>query len=325
MEERARIKKAQFDLIKGLRLYFENLGFQDVLTPPMVSNPGMETHLHPFGLRSAQTKSPYDLYLHTSPEFHMKELLSEGFKNIFTISYVFRDEPNSQTHRPQFLMIEWYRTNEYYLKLIEDIKGMIKFVVNHLESNGHQIKKELKNFEIPVLTMREVFQKYLEMDLYEHLDRDRLYNYIKTNHPEIPLYDSKEKFSFDDCFFLLFLNYIEPRLNEYPFIVIKEFPHQLSALSTIKSDDPNVCERFELYAHGVEIANAFNELTLLDKQKARFAGEAKNKKELYNYELPEPTVLYNALERGLPKSTGIALGVERLLASLLDLDNPFWI
>ncbi|MCO4753987.1 MAG: hypothetical protein KC478_05875, partial [Bacteriovoracaceae bacterium] len=109
--------KYQFALIQAIRNYFTEMGFVDVMTPPMVENPGMETHIHPFEVFSKYKGKSTNQYLHTSPEFHMKELLSleeEQLDNIFNISYCFRDEPSSPIHRSQFLMLEWYRKNERY-------------------------------------------------------------------------------------------------------------------------------------------------------------------------------------------------------------------
>ena len=103
----------QFELTQLIRNYFGQQGFLDVLTPPAVENPGMEVHIHPFQIHSVFHKKLNSVYLHTSPEFCMKELLTkedENLHNIFTISYCFRDEPSSPIHRSQFLMLEWYRT-----------------------------------------------------------------------------------------------------------------------------------------------------------------------------------------------------------------------
>ena len=133
-----------------------------------------------------------------------------------------------------------------------------------------------------------------------------------------------EELSWDDYYFLLFLNKIEPLLVHYPYLLLYEFPHHLSALSTLKEADPRVCERFEIYSKGVELCNCFNELRDLTIQKERFSFQAHEKEKLYGYILPEPQVLYDSLERGLPVSSGIALGVERLQKVLTGIENPFW-
>ena len=132
------------------------------------------------------------------------------------------------------------------------------------------------------------------------------------------------KCSWDDYYFLLFLNKIEPLLTNYPYLLLKEFPAPLSALSTIKKTDPRVCERFEVYMSGVEICNCFNELTSYDEQTRRFKIQSKEKMDLYNYELAWPTEFMQVLDNGYPPSAGIALGVERLLLSLIKTENPFY-
>ncbi len=106
--------------------------------------------------------------------------------------------------------------------------------------------------------------------------------------------------------------------------MITEFPAPLSALSTLKASDPRVCERFEVYINGIELCNCFNELTDPIEQKKRFAAQNELKKKLYGYELPEPKAFYHTMDKGLPPSAGIALGVERLLHSLFDIENPFY-
>src|SRR4051812_37719705 len=113
----------QFELIQLIRNYFGQQGFLDVLTPPMVENPGMEVHIHPYQIKSTRTNRDLPLYLHTSPEFALKQLLAadEGFDKIFSLGYCFRDEPSSPIHRSQFMMLEWYRKHERYEKIMEDV------------------------------------------------------------------------------------------------------------------------------------------------------------------------------------------------------------
>jgi lysyl-tRNA synthetase class 2 len=106
--------------------------------------------------------------------------------------------------------------------------------------------------------------------------------------------------------------------------MITEFPSPLSALSTLKKDDPRVCERFEVYINGVELCNCFNELTDAREQKNRFEFQNELKEKIYKYRLPTPTRFYSVMDRGLPASAGIALGVERLLHSLFEIENPFF-
>jgi len=316
--------KAQFDLLWAIRTFFQQNNFSDVMTPPMVMNPGMETHIHPFQVGHAKSNSLSSFYLHTSPEFHMKELLSLGFEDIFTLTYSFRDEPIATQHRPQFLMLEWYRRNAHYTQIMKDCENLFAFSLEQLEMKKNPIDTDMKNIKFERSSIQDLFLDMLNIDILDFLDKKDLKELIEKNFLDVPLPSMGEDLSWDDYYFLLFLNKIEPHLVHYPFLLLYEFPNHLSALSTLKKEDPRVCERFEIYSKGIELCNCFNELTDLETQKERFRIQAIEKKTLYHYELPRPSVLYEALERGLPVSSGIALGVERFLKVLTGVENPFW-
>ena len=316
--------KAQFDLLWAIRAFFQQNNFSDVMTPPMVMNPGMETHIHPFQVGHANSNSLSAFYLHTSPEFYMKELLSLGFEDIFTLTYSFRDEPIATQHRPQFLMLEWYRRNAHYTQIMKDCENLFEFSLEQLEIKKNPIDTHMKNIKFERSSIQDLFIDMLNIDILDFLDKKDLKELIEKNFKDVPLPSRGEVLSWDDYYFLLFLNKIEPHLIHYPFLLLYEFPNHLSALSTLKKDDPRVCERFEIYSKGIELCNCFNELTDLETQKERFRIQAIEKKTLYHYELPRPSVLYEALERGLPVSSGIALGVERFLKVLTGVENPFW-
>ena len=309
-----------FTLQQAINNFFIDRGFLHTLTPPAVENPGMEIHIHPFKLYSVNEKKEKDLYLHTSPEFHMKGLLSLGYEKIYSLSYCFRDEPDSSTHRCQFLMLEWYRANEHYEQIMKDTLDLIDHCHHYLKDNSIRVQ----NFTpIKKITVAEIFSEILNIEIFVYSKKYDLFNLIKNNFPEIHI-GKIDEYSWDDLYFLLFLNKIENRLSDFGNILLYEFPAQLAALSTIKENNTKVCERFEIYINGIEICNCFNELTNLKTQRDRFQKQAKEKKELYHYELPEPSSFYQSLETGLPKSAGIALGVERLLMSLTRIDNPFF-
>jgi lysyl-tRNA synthetase class 2 len=311
----------QFELIQLIRNFFTQQGFLDVLTPPAVQNPGMEVHIHPFQLHSVAQNKLIPKYLHTSPEFCLKELLAspdEKIDNVFSLAYCFRDEPNSPIHRNQFIMLEWYRKHERYEKIMLDVEELI---ATCLKSNL-PVKKELKEQKLIKKTMQELFQEILQIDILNYLDVPSIKLLLK-NYPDVPVPVSECEW--DDYFFLLYLNKIEPEISKIPLLLIYEFPAPLSALSTLKTKDPRVCERFEVYINGVELCNCFNELTDLKEQKKRFDEQNLLKKKLYKYELPEPKQFYGAIEKGLPPSAGIALGVERLLYATCEIENPFFI
>ena len=284
----------------------------------MVENPGMETHIHPFQIFSAREDTLNRNYLHTSPEFCMKQLLAnkeEDFNKIFTVGYCFRDEPKSPIHRKQFLMLEWYRKNEHYFKIMDDCENLIKSLDHKFNS-----KPLIQNFER--VTINEIFKEFLNFEILDFLNLDELIEKIRKDFPDVVL--PATKCAWDDYYFLLFLNHIEPQLVNYPYLLLYEFPAPLAALSTLKPEDERVCERFEIYLSGIELCNCFNELTDYQELKLRFESQAQEKKELYGYELPWPEQFMNMMKSGYPKSSGIALGVERLLKVIGKVEKPFY-
>ncbi|MBL7663758.1 MAG: hypothetical protein JNM93_01400, partial [Bacteriovoracaceae bacterium] len=157
--------KYQFQLIQAIRDFFLKEEFIDVLTPPMVENPGMETHIHPFEVMSKIQGKALNRYLHTSPEFAMKKLISlqdEELDKIFQISYCFRDEPSSEIHRNQFLMLEWYRKNARYEKIMDDCEALITWCLKDLQKKSLPVKFQKLNFT--KLTVQELFQKTIQID-----------------------------------------------------------------------------------------------------------------------------------------------------------------
>ncbi len=254
----------------------------------------------------------------------MKELLadpSEKLDKIFSLSYCFRDEPDSPVHRKQFLMLEWYRKNERYESIMKDIEELIRFTMSEGKKKNLPVRNDLAGQTLTKKTMNELFQEFLGVNILEFLTTNKIKELIKK-FPDVPL--PSAEMEWDDYFFLLYLNKIEPQLKKYPLLLVKEFPAPLAALSTLKKDDPRVCERFEVYINGIELCNCFNELTDPIEQKKRFDEQAVLKKKLYGYSLPGPSHFYRSLEKGLPPSSGVALGVERLLKSLFDVENPFF-
>lgn len=325
-----------FNVVQAIREFFAKEGFLDVLTPIMVSNPGMETHIHPFCVKSVNGvdngSGEIKGYLHTSPEFYMKKLLSDSLvhkiselEKIFTINYCFRDENFSPIHRNQFLMLEWYRTYDPYEKIMEDVIQLIRFVHFYLQNKklSKSFSHDFQKLECKKITVQEAFFKYANVDILNYLDVDSIIKLIESKFSEISLPLDKSKMLWDDYYHLIYLDYIEPQLLKDPFVLLYEFPAPLSALSTLKVSDNRVCERFEVYINGVELCNCFNEITDLVQLKKRFCVQKDDKKKIYGYSLPEPKVLYDAMERGLPKSSGVALGVERLLMGLIGEHDLF--
>ena len=273
----------QFQLLAGIRQFFVQRDFVDVLTPPMVGCPAIEPYIQPFRVNE-------QYYLHTSPEFWMKYLLSEGMERIFSIAYCFRDGPISPIHRPQFLMLEWYRADSGHHQIIEDLEQLGKHL---LSSFGRH--EESEQVDITVMTVQQLFERYLGMDILQFGPAGELRRYIERHHPDVPL--PKCELPWDDYFHLLMLNKLTPELRRYRFLVLKEYPAQLRALSRLKRSDPRVCERFEFFIDGMEVANCYGELTDLEEQQECFQAFNRVRK---GTPMPAPKVLFHALKRAFP-------------------------
>jgi elongation factor P--(R)-beta-lysine ligase len=313
----------RFDCIQTIRDFFLARHYSDVLTPIIVENPGMEVHLHPFSIFSESSDKKHSGYLHTSPEFFMKELLVEGFNKIFTINYCFRDEPKSSTHRRQFLMLEWYRTQAKLQDFIEETILLVEHCLEALERKGHDIDQKLKETPFVIQTVEELFIKYLNLPILNYLEATQLKEWILLNRSHL-LKDHEELWPYEDYFFLLFLNEIEPQLQKIPKLILKEYPAPLAALSTLSEENPKACLRFEMYLNGVEIANCFQEESSAQIIEERFKQQADQKKQLYGYSLEQAQRFLQVMQRGLPSSSGIALGIERLAGQLCKKPIPFW-
>lgn len=310
--------KYQVETIEAIRNFFQRHQFKEVLTPPAVENPGMETHIHPFQLHQVKSNTNHPYYLHTSPEFELKNVLAQisDLKDIYSLTYCFRDEPQSPHHRFQFLMLEWYRKNHDFFKIMHDCENILKEFSSTLSFSKAEIT------QVERMSVNDLFDEFLGFKITDFLDRDELIKKIKADLPNIVL--PSQICTWDDYFFLIFLNEIEPRLKDFKAIILYHYPAPLAALSSLSKNDPKVCERFELYINGLEIANCFSELTDVNEQKKRFTHQAQEKQEIYEYQLPHPSSFYESMERGLPTSAGIALGVERLIQALSNIKNPFF-
>ncbi len=318
--EKILAKRLLATLVASLRQYFAQEDFLELFPPQAVPHPGMEPHLHPFQLYSAYHKKPYPLYLASSPEFAMKEALALGLEKIYTLGHSFRDEPEGPHHRPQFLMLEWYRAPGLYSEIAADLEKILNQSSRALGQHAYYQKKII----VEKITVEELFLNYVGISLREIQETTAFKKFINSHHPKL-LHDPNAAMEWEDYFFLLFLNLIEPELAKKDAILVYDYPLPIAALSLQHENFPHLCQRFELYIRGIEIANCYQELTSLDIQKKRWEIQRQQKLRLYQYDLPEPLVLFQALEKGLcHPSAGIAVGVERLLMGLAKITNPFW-
>jgi len=307
--ERQRGRMAIHQAIRG---FFRDRGFLEVDTPVRVPCPGMEPYLDSFAAQG--------LYLRTSPELHMKRLLAAGFDPIFQIAPCFRAGERGSRHREEFLMLEWYRAFADLETLIDDVAALLHALAP-LAANPDYFRRSPE-----VVTVQALFAERLDLHLRDCEDRAPLRSCL-----EAKKLGWDEDDDWDTLFFKLFLNCIEPRLGFERPLILRNYPASQAALARlgqVGSDEMPYCLRFELYVRGVELANAFDELTDPAEQRARFEADRALRQKLGKPVYPIDEAFMAALESGLPPSAGIALGVDRLAmvllgASSLDEILPF--
>ena len=306
--------RARAAMLSAMKGWFKAEGFDEVDTPSLQLSPGMEVHLRAFKTEFANLDGspPCALYLHTSPEFAMKKLLALGLPRIFQFAHVFRNEVVSPTHYPEFTMLEWYRAEADYTALMDDCDSLLALA---LEAAGKQEfsrgPARCKPLPAERLSVAEVFDKYAGFDLFATiapgLPVEKIAEKARKNNINVSPSDT-----WDDIFEKFMLGPIEPNLGLSRPTILYDYPLHMAALSRQSARDPRLAERFELYVCGVELANAFSELTDAAAQAERFKADAAEKKRLYGIEYPVDFEFLEALSN-MPEAAGAALGFDRLV------------
>lgn len=269
-------------LLRTIRAFFEERGYLEVTTPVLVRCPGIDPYIDAI-------PAGRNFYLATSPELHMKRLLGYGLERIYQITHAFRADETGKHHNCEFSMLEWYETGINYLALMELTESFI-------QSADHAIcvcleRDALFPATFPRISVDDAFWQYA------HWRPSREWN--------------------EDRFFLDLIEIVEPALKDVPAFFLYDFPAPLASLARLKPEDPNLCERVELYLKGVEIANGFSELTCAREQKERFERDRAKRAAMNKESYPLDHHFLSVLEKGLmPECAGIALGVDRLLMVL---------
>ncbi|MEK7065319.1 MAG: EF-P lysine aminoacylase EpmA [Patescibacteria group bacterium] len=305
----------RFEVIKLLREFFWSQGFTEVDTPNIVRHPGQEPYLSPMKINiHDETGKEFAGYLHTSPEYTMKKMLAAGWDKIFSVCKCYRDyESFGGTHEPEFLMIEWYRAGEDFFALMNDVESAFNFLIQRLSQN-FQFSifnfQSISNFQFKKFSMRELWKRFVSVDLDEYLTSKKMFGLcVKKG------YNVKEDESYEDLFYRIFLNEIEPKLKDMGGVIVHHYPAQMAALSRLSPTDPRYAERFEVYINGLELANAFSELTDADEQLKRLKEEQALRQKLGKDVYDIDTEFISALKT-MPPSAGIALGIDRLVMVL---------
>jgi len=307
------------EIIRGIREFFWNGGFEETATPSLVKYPGQEPYLDPFVTQVTDPLGSSNIfYLQTSPELAMKKLLVAGFEKIFQICPCYRNgEDSGGRHNPEFTMIEWYRAPGNLTQIMDDTEQMVKVVATKINKQSLVVVKNIGGpINVPIhttwrrATMKEIWQEFVGIDLDNFLTTETLRELVMKKG-----YEVRPEDEYEDLFYKIFLNEIEPKLGVDKPVFVYDYPTIMTSLSK-PSVTPGYSERFELYAGGMELANAFGELTNPTVQLYNLERDKQKRKDLGKdiYEIDQDFIA--ALAAGMPPAGGIALGVDRLVMLL---------
>lgn len=272
--------EARARILQKIRAFFVARGYLEVETPHRIPANAPEGYI--------DAVASGNWFLHTSPELCMKRLLAAGYPRLFQLCRCWRDGERGSRHLPEFTMLEWYRSGCDYHQLMAECEELLRALV---PSGVLQWQGETLDLTAPWerLTVAAAFARYGSVSLQQALATG----------------------TFDQCLALE----IEPQLGRTTPTFLIEYPAELAALARKKPGDPSVAERFELYLCGLELANAFSELTDAGEQRQRFAAEEAARRAAGKPPYPSPEPFLTELT-AMPEAAGIALGIDRLVMLL---------
>lgn len=304
--------KTRADIIRLTREFFWRERFLEIDTPIALHVPGQEPYLSPVPVRFHDPAGKeYPFYLHTSPEFALKKLLAAGFENLFHITKCFRDyEEFGRTHNTEFTMIEWYRSPGTYFDFMDDAEKMFKYIGENLGSTElcYEGRTQPVFAAWERLSVKDAWLRYADVQLDENLDLPSLKATTRAKG-----YAVSETDEYEDVFFKIFLNEIEPQLGKERPTFLYDYPRQLCSLSRPCAHDSRYAERSELYILGLELANGFGELTDAAEQKKRLEADRALRHKLGKPVWPVDPDFIAALASGMRPTGGIALGIDRMV------------
>ena len=318
-------------VLTAIRRFFLDRGFHDVETPFLTGSLPPESYLDIFETTLLDRhRRKTRAFLPTSPEPFLKKLLVAGIGNCFSITKSFRNtEGQSKTHNPEFTILEWYRVDADYTDIMRDCEELLLFINTYLlrskeptEATQSSTRLRYRGHTVDLsppwerITVRDAFRRYAGINLSEALTRAKMATAAQKKGYRVRADDLWE-----EIFHQIFLNELEPKLGRGRPTIIYDYPVVLAALSRKKKTDPRFAERFEFYIEGLELGDAYSELTDWKEQLARFRSEQEERDRLGKTEHPIDDDFITALKAGMPKAGGIAVGVDRLIMLFSDTNN----
>jgi lysyl-tRNA synthetase class 2 len=313
---RGRVKAA-------VRGWFADQGFDEVDTPVLQVSPGNETHIAGFATRLlGPDGSVAPMFLQSSPEFACKKLLAAGVPRLFTMAPVFRNRERGRLHHPEFTMLEWYRANACLDDLVADCAALLGVTARAagVSTLRHRDLEADVTAPLEVVSVVDAVWRHAGIALDTMLpDNPGAFARLARATEDIGLRVASDD-TWSDLFSKILSAHVEPKLGVGQPTVLTRYPASEAALARLCPDDPRFAERFELYACGVELANAFGELRDPIEQRRRFAEAEAERGRIYGDRYPVDEDFLDALAF-MPEACGIALGFDRLVMLATGADH----
>lgn len=318
--------RTRAEIIKKTREFFWERGFTEAETPQMVKLPGMEPYLDPFRTKlitQPQEGLPaqeIDAYLITSPEYAMKKMLVSGWEKIFQVTRSFRNrETAGSLHNPEFTLLEWYRAYDDYRGIMKDTEELVNRLAKEV-CGGDRIVYGGNEIDTKTpwerKSVAQLFEENVGISAEALADRDAFFSAAVQKG-----YRLKQNAPYEDIFYTVFMNDIEPKLGLKKPLIVFDYPLLMAALAKKSEADTRFAERFEVYIGGVELCNAFTELNDPVEQEARLEEERKYREKLGKDNYPVDQSFIGALKFGMPPAGGNALGMDRLAMVLTGTED----
>lgn len=285
-------------MLGDLRAHFAGEGVLEVETPLVCSTAGTDPSLQPMTVRYAGPVYPHgvDLYLQTSPEFAMKRLLAAGSGPIYQICKAFRDGETGRLHNPEFTILEWYRPDYSLAQLMADVAEVIRVALGW------------PALPVGYRSYASLFADRFDIDVFS-ISAEDLRALAVAQHV---LGAETMDLDHDGWLDLLLSHLIQPTLGSEGLCFVTDYPASQAALARLNPDGLSAA-RFEVFLHGVELANGFHELTDAGEQAARFEADNCRRRAAGMKPVRVDRLLLAAMEAGLPDSCGVAVGLDRVL------------
>ncbi len=305
-------KKA--NVIKAIRNYFDITGATEVFTDILRDYPNLDSNIYPLEVYFFNEKDEKKRgFLHTSPEYEMKKILSHLKKDIYQITKVFRNYEGSQRHKIEFTMLEWYRVGYSLEELMEDTKNIFiqSAIAVHKKTQVEFSGKIYDLSDWEKITVDEAFYRYA--GVYPD-DFNGLLGFLSSSNIK---HEHLDKMDWETAFFTVYAFYVEPELGKEKPTFIYDYPPEMSALAKIENGKG---KRFEAYINGLELVNGYYEETDWKKIEERLKKDLEKKKKETGKDFPLDKDFLKSF-KNMPECSGASLGIDRLLMVLLNKKN----